>query len=318
MKDLYHILGVDENSDLAEINDAYRILSKKFHPSRSPGDPYCEKHFREINEAYGILADPAKRSEYDAASRRSKILDRNGEELRMRDPSSTGPGYRPGGPHYKKIRRKGPGVAMTIVLILIALILGDYLIRYISNSKKAPIAATTTKVADAPEKSHKAHKRKRGIKPKTALPTKRDRGNNDLVKQQPTAKDRPVQAAAVSHSVQPVAVINNTQPAPIDKSVRNTPLIPASRPAVVRRPVSSAPAAEKTPNYSANYLYEAYVKPNVTGIINLRKYGNYSSEVIATIPAKSKVYVLEKGDTYYKVAYDNTTGYIPRWTLQSQ
>lgn len=65
VKNYYEIIGVAKDATEEEIKSAYRKLAKKFHPDAHPGDPECERRFREINEAYGILGDSEKRKEYD-------------------------------------------------------------------------------------------------------------------------------------------------------------------------------------------------------------------------------------------------------------
>lgn len=64
-KDYYKILGVDRNANEDVIKRAYRKLAKQYHPDRNPGDKKSEDTFKEINEAYEVLSDPAKRSRYD-------------------------------------------------------------------------------------------------------------------------------------------------------------------------------------------------------------------------------------------------------------
>jgi molecular chaperone DnaJ len=61
MKDYYQILGVNKKAPLDEIKKAYRKLAHKYHPDKG-GD---EKKFKEINEAYQVLSDQKKRSQYD-------------------------------------------------------------------------------------------------------------------------------------------------------------------------------------------------------------------------------------------------------------
>lgn len=60
-KDYYKILGISKNATDEEIKKAYRKLALKYHPDRG-GD--TEK-FKEINEAYQVLSNPQKRSQFD-------------------------------------------------------------------------------------------------------------------------------------------------------------------------------------------------------------------------------------------------------------
>ena len=61
-KDYYKILGVNKDASQEEIKRAYRLLAQKYHPDKAGGD---EKKFKEINEAYQILSDDKKRTQYD-------------------------------------------------------------------------------------------------------------------------------------------------------------------------------------------------------------------------------------------------------------
>ena len=65
LKDYYKILGVPSNASLENIKNAYRKLSKKFHPDVNNGDKFFEEKFKEIQEAYEILFDTSKRKHYD-------------------------------------------------------------------------------------------------------------------------------------------------------------------------------------------------------------------------------------------------------------
>lgn len=65
VKDYYKTLGVNKDTSQDEIKKAFRKLARKYHPDLNPGDKTSEQKFKEINEAYGILSDPKKRSEYD-------------------------------------------------------------------------------------------------------------------------------------------------------------------------------------------------------------------------------------------------------------
>lgn len=64
-KDYYTTLGVSKAATEKEIKQAYRKLARKFHPDVNPGDKQSEHRFKEINEAYEVLGDAAKRRKYD-------------------------------------------------------------------------------------------------------------------------------------------------------------------------------------------------------------------------------------------------------------
>ncbi len=64
-RDYYEVLGVSRGAGPDEIKKAYRAAAVKFHPDRNPGDHVAEERFKEAAEAYAILSDAAKRSQYD-------------------------------------------------------------------------------------------------------------------------------------------------------------------------------------------------------------------------------------------------------------
>jgi len=68
-KDFYGDLGVSSTASAEEIKKAYRTLARKLHPDANPGDAGAEARFKAVSEAYGVLSDPAKRTEYDEAKR---------------------------------------------------------------------------------------------------------------------------------------------------------------------------------------------------------------------------------------------------------
>src|ERR687889_2843330 len=65
MRDPYDILGVSRSAPEAEIKKAYRKLAKTYHPDRNKSDPKAKDKFAEVNSAYEILGDAAKRAQYD-------------------------------------------------------------------------------------------------------------------------------------------------------------------------------------------------------------------------------------------------------------
>ena len=64
-KDYYALLGVAKTASEKEIKQAFRKLARKHHPDVNPGDKSAEAKFKELNEAYEVLGDPAKRRKYD-------------------------------------------------------------------------------------------------------------------------------------------------------------------------------------------------------------------------------------------------------------
>jgi len=65
-KDYYKILGLGRDAGKDDIKKAYRELAHKYHPDKNPGNKEAEDRFKEIAEAYEILSDEKKKSDYDA------------------------------------------------------------------------------------------------------------------------------------------------------------------------------------------------------------------------------------------------------------
>jgi DnaJ-class molecular chaperone len=65
MRDPYEILGVPRSADAAAIKSAYRRLAKKLHPDANKSDPKAAQRFGELNSAYEILGEDAKRKAFD-------------------------------------------------------------------------------------------------------------------------------------------------------------------------------------------------------------------------------------------------------------
>jgi len=61
-KDYYNVLGIGKGAGQDEIKKAFRKKAHQFHPDKAGGD---EAKFKEINEAYQVLGDAKKRTQYD-------------------------------------------------------------------------------------------------------------------------------------------------------------------------------------------------------------------------------------------------------------
>jgi molecular chaperone DnaJ len=65
-RDFYEVLGVSRSASPEEIKKAYRKLAIQWHPDKNPDNKHAaEEKFKEAAEAYSILSDEQKRSQYD-------------------------------------------------------------------------------------------------------------------------------------------------------------------------------------------------------------------------------------------------------------
>ena len=87
-KDYYSTLGVAKTATEKEIKQTYRKLARKHHPDVNPNDKSAEARFKEINEAYEVLGDPAKRKKYDELGANWRMYEQAG--------GAGAPGPRPG------------------------------------------------------------------------------------------------------------------------------------------------------------------------------------------------------------------------------
>lgn len=66
MKDYYQLLEIQRVAGPEEIKRAFRRMASLYHPDHNPQDTKeAEEKFKEINQAYEVLSDEAKRRQYD-------------------------------------------------------------------------------------------------------------------------------------------------------------------------------------------------------------------------------------------------------------
>ncbi len=63
-RDYYEALGLSKDATKEQVKDAYKKLALKYHPDRNKS-PDAEERFKEISEAYAVISDDEKRSQYD-------------------------------------------------------------------------------------------------------------------------------------------------------------------------------------------------------------------------------------------------------------
>ena len=104
MKDYYAILEVPPTATQEEIREQYYFLIQAWHPDkfRSPRQKAkAEEKSKEINIAYGVLKDIAKRAEYDG-----KL---SGQTSRNVKPERQRPTEEPRRPKQAKEEQQRPG-----------------------------------------------------------------------------------------------------------------------------------------------------------------------------------------------------------------
>jgi DnaJ-class molecular chaperone len=93
MADPYTVLGVKRDASADDIKRAYRKLAKTWHPDHNKDNPKAAARFSEINSAYEILGDEAKRRSFDHGQ-----IDGEGKPKFTGNPfEGAGAGHGPGG-----------------------------------------------------------------------------------------------------------------------------------------------------------------------------------------------------------------------------
>jgi hypothetical protein len=179
-------------------------------------------------------------------------------------------------------RLKRYSTSFKVIVLAGVALAGAYTVNLFTGTKQKIVAEPNIVAENQPVKKHrKKHKLKKYLA---------------VAKKQVVKKDT-IKAVVSSITTEPKIV---TQP-------KTEPI----------KPVLSLPAKQSIESNNG-FLYTTYVHPNVTGIVKLRQEDRFASTIIADIPANAKVQVLQKGDMYYRIAYNNSVGFVPKWSLQDK
>jgi len=104
-RDYYDVLGVSRTASTEELQKAYRALARRNHPDVNK-DPAAEDRFKEINEAYHVLADPQMRQRYDRFGPDFRSIPEDFDERYAGDgpgggPTAAGGGFGQGGRGFR-------------------------------------------------------------------------------------------------------------------------------------------------------------------------------------------------------------------------
>jgi len=166
-------------------------------------------------------------------------------------------------------------IAATLTLLLFTGLFGWYVMKLLNGGNKPKKADTATPTAQAP----------------VTTPTQ-------TLHHRKKHKTK-IEAPAIN---QPRVLAKDTV---IRHSIKAAPAI-VIKPAVVQKDTIQQ---QSTSNYAT------YLQANATGVIYLHESPNYTSAVLSKIPDHSKVVVVEKGRQFYKVTFEDQTGYVPKWTV---
>ncbi len=72
-RDYYAVLGVGWEATRRQIQSAFRLLARRYHPDTNRADPLAERQFKRVARAYEVLGNPARRAAYDARWTRGRF-----------------------------------------------------------------------------------------------------------------------------------------------------------------------------------------------------------------------------------------------------
>lgn len=117
VEDFYKLLDIDKSASDREIKKAYRLLSKKYHPDKNPGNESASEKFVQIAEAYDALSEPETRRIYDQYGYEGlKQHQQGGQGGRSHDPFDLFSRFFGGSGHFghQSGQRRGPDMEVRI------------------------------------------------------------------------------------------------------------------------------------------------------------------------------------------------------------
>ncbi|WCT14707.1 J domain-containing protein [Mucilaginibacter jinjuensis] len=181
-------------------------------------------------------------------------------------------------------------MALTGSLILFTGVFGFYVVRSLNINHTQQVAEPVKVATVASIAPHviKHHKKK----------------THNKIAEPVAVSDKPVAAKKDTIKAEAVVAI---KPAPITVAAVKSTLAPVK--------VVQVPVVTKQPGAPVDSSYTTYLKPNLSGSIYLHQMADYMSAVVTVLPHNSLVKVLQKGPSFYKIAYNNQVGYLPRWMV---
>lgn len=312
MKDLYAVLGIDANASPTDIREAYRKLSKKFHPDLNENDVYFENRFKELRAAYELLNDPVGRAAYD-------------NQLKQFGAYPSVVPIAPEKPNKGSVNTK-INWTFTVVLLAVTSLFGYYVVRSMAPSIiTKPAANPDVAVITTPAVTHHKKHRKKALAAGTGFTQKTAKSFTDTISARtvkPSIARTLAPAVAAKPKPSPIAAVPAPKPVVKPDIPQVNPMpgqattVQSARPAQQNQSPVASPKPTPVMAASNPTAADAYIKANATGIVYMRQMNTYNSDVVSSIPGDTKVTVLEKGSNFCKISYNNKTGYVPNWTVQ--
>ncbi|KAG9247954.1 DnaJ protein-like protein [Calycina marina] len=114
--DFYKLLGLDKSASERDIKRAYRVMSKKFHPDKNPGNEESKQKFVEVAEAYEALSDAESRKIYDQYGHEGLKQRQKGGGGQRHDPFDMFSRFFGGNGHFghQQGERRGPDMEVRV------------------------------------------------------------------------------------------------------------------------------------------------------------------------------------------------------------